>query len=219
MREAIVSALLSIKKPIKRWVIILFMLMFAFLLFPIIDANVFHYSRVNRRAETLSTLVNLDIDTISDDIDDVSILRQEYEFILISISEQRPRAIGNLFSNNFSENPNQHLYSFFIGAAIPIIALHILLLMMYTTNKITLKKPWYIIPLIVILLVMAVAMGIFLAIYAPRFNNPWFAYIGFNILVLALIVMEEMRHQKKAKRPKKFKRKVIKEIQNWAPPE
>ncbi|MHC1694194.1 MAG: hypothetical protein AB9835_02725 [Eubacteriales bacterium] len=82
----------NIKRPGFR-IFIIMIIVFFFIIYPFIDANLFSYNRIEKRIKILQEIQNINLDKIEN-----SILKKEYNSILSEIDKQKEMNFLNLFS-------------------------------------------------------------------------------------------------------------------------
>ncbi|MCL2250034.1 MAG: hypothetical protein FWC13_12295 [Oscillospiraceae bacterium] len=181
MGEGIVKLIEVITQNItnpKFWIFIV-ALFFAFLIiFPILDVNIFYYSRMERRIEILYRIASIDIEIIQAN----QILYDEYNHIISEIAQQRENAFANIFQNIQIDTSRANVTGKFISGGLLLWVLMICVPFMNTFNN-KLEK---IVAFFLLLIFGGVLGGI--ATFIPTIQNIWINYISVNVVVFIGLV-------------------------------
>lgn len=130
MKEKIFELIKTNLKNPKLYIGLFIVLVIGLLLFPYIDANYFYYSRVEKRINILDKVTKID----RDEIENNTILKEEYYSILNEISKQKDGSLGSVFITKNSNVVKR--YKFLSGALLSWVVAIICLF-------VKMEKWWY----------------------------------------------------------------------------
>jgi hypothetical protein len=186
--EKIIEIIIQNLKNIRFWVLIFALLFIFLIMFPYLDANIFYYSRMEKRVDILSRIASIDVDSIRNN----QALEEEYNLILSDIAEQREKVLSNLFPNIQTDFSDSYaLYKFISGGALAWI------IMIFIPFMDTFKRKRDKILAFFLVLVVGVILG-GVSILSPIIHNPWINYVGFNIAIVAIIAIIAATTKKKS---------------------
>lgn len=169
----------NLKNP-KLYATIIILIIAIVLVFPYIDANIFFYNRIEKRANILQSLSEIDIDRISQS----PALQDEYNAILSEIEGQREWSISGAVSAN--RNSTIALFKFISGGALAwIVAVCVPFMNTFSDKKTK-----------IVAIILVVLFGVFsgwIASIVPTVINPWINYVGFPILEVILLISLTMK--------------------------
>jgi len=179
----ILDIILKYSKSPKLYITFIALGVIVFLLYPIIYANFFYYSRMHNRVEILSMLSELDYEKISAN----DVLLNEYNAIIREIELQRTRLVGlgslNLPRDIIVDNePLDRLWKFISGGFLAWVV-GFMVPMMNTFDKKSDKPLAFIIMIFIGFLFGLIGMNI------PTIRNIWFNHIGFPIIQIIFIAV------------------------------
>lgn len=105
----------------KLYIVLLASVFLFLLVFPYIDANIFYYSRVEKRISILQEISEIDQEALKNS----PVLAEEYESILFEISKQKDGSIGSIFISKTTRNTTIQIY--FWGLSVMVIGSHMLI--------------------------------------------------------------------------------------------
>lgn len=167
----------------KLYIVLLASVFLFLLLFPYIDANIFYYSRVEKRISILQEISEIDQEALKNS----PVLAEEYESILFEISKQKDGSIGSIFISKTTKEIQQ--YKFISGGFLSWLLALICLFMKIekASNKII---------GIFFFLILGCGLG-YIAQLFPIIIQPVCNYIGVPLLQFILLGILAMSMNKK----------------------
>ena len=186
MKEKLFAKLWDNLRNPKLYVFIIAVFIVALVLLPYIDANVFYYKRVNNRIDILKKLEAIDAEELKND----EVLLREYNSILSEVEKQSDGSLGSVFRKETDKSVI--LFKFLTGGSLCwLIAIFCLFIKGFKNfgNR------------ILGFLVFTIHGGItgLLAKAIPTISNPVVNYIGFPVLLIAIIALLATSGNKKKK--------------------
>ncbi len=186
MKEKLFAKLWDNLRNPKLYVFIIAVFIVALVLLPYIDANVFYYKRVNNRIDILKKLEAIDVEELKND----EVLLREYNSILSEVEKQSDGSLGSVFRKETDKSVI--LFKFLTGGSLCwLIAIFCLFIKGFKNfgNR------------ILGFLVFTILGGItgLLAKAIPTISNPVVNYIGFPVLLIAIIALLATSGNKKKK--------------------
>lgn len=186
MKEKLFAKLWDNLRNPKLYVFIIAVFIVALVLLPYIDANVFYYKRVNNRIDILKKLEAIDVEELKND----EVLLREYNSILSEVEKQSDGSLGSVFRKETDKSVI--LFKFLTGGSLCwLIAIFCLFNKGFKNfgNR------------ILGFLVFTILGGItgLLAKAIPTISNPVVNYIGFPVLLIAIIALLATSGNKKKK--------------------
>lgn len=183
------------KKP-KLWLIISMVLLLLFIIYPYIDANLFYYSRIEKRIEILKQISELNLDKINSN----SILKNEYLNVVneikhhdeLLINNIRKNCIGIVSSWEIIVDNDNFILKFITGAFWSFIVT--LCVPFMNTFKKTSDK----IIGILVMIIFTIFLG-FISSFLPTIINPMVNYIGVPLIQLVVVSIFAVKDSKKRK--------------------
>lgn len=186
MKDKIIEKLLENLKNPKLYVLFIAVVIVVLVLLPYIDANVFYYNRVNNRIDILKKLEAIDVEELEND----EVLLREYNSILSEVEKQSDGSFGSVFRKETSQSVI--LFKFITGGSL-FWLIAILCLFIKGFKNIGSR--------ILDLIVFTILGGItgLIAKAIPTISSPVVNYIGFPVLLIAVIALLATSGNKKKK--------------------
>lgn len=175
MKEKIFELIKTNFKNPKLYIGLFAILVIGLLLFPYIDANYFYYSRVEKRINILDKVTQID----KDEVENNTILKEEYYSILNEISKQKDGSLGSVFVTKNSYVVKK--YKFLSGALLSWIVAIICLF-------VKMEKWWYRLFGLFIFGLLGAGIG-YISMILPTVISPLCNYIIMPILQCVLFGM------------------------------